>query len=159
MSIPARSTAATIWRIARSTSRVQHPARLGRPGAGRHARVDHVDVDRQVDAVRSVEGLGDRVGDDGLGAAFLDLAHEVPAQALLPHPLERLGRRPVAAQPDLDEVLPLTAPDSIRRRIGVPWLASTPQAVVGGVGVGVEMDDPDAARPARPRRRRSPPAR
>ena len=64
----------------------------------------------------------------GLRAALLDLAHEVPAQALLLHPGERLRRRPVAAQPDLDEVPPLTAPDSISRRIGVPWLASTPQA-------------------------------
>ena len=44
--------------------------------------------------------------------------------------------------------MPLTAPDSISRRIGVPWLARTPNVLVGGVGVGIEMDDPDAARAA-----------
>ena len=34
----------------------------------RHPRIDDVDVDRQVDDLRPVEGLGDRVGDDRLGA-------------------------------------------------------------------------------------------
>ena len=82
----------------------------------------------EVDGVRAVERLVDGVVDHGLGAPLLDLAHQVPAQALLLHPGERLGRRPVAAQPDLDEVLPLTAPDSMSRRMGVPWPASTPQS-------------------------------
>ena len=43
----------------------------------------------------------------------------------------------------------MTAPDSISRRIGVPWPASTPHLVGGGVRVGVEMDDADGARRAR----------
>ena len=126
----------------------QHPARLGRPGPGRHARVDDVDVEREVDRVGAVERLGDRVGDDGLGAALLDLAHEVPAQALLLHPVEGRQRRPVAAQPDLDEVLALD-----RARLDQPAhrravAGEDAPVVVGGVGVGVEMDDPDAARAA-----------
>ena len=104
MSIPASSTAPTIWRIGAQHLAGEHAAGLGRPGAGRHARVDDVDVEGQVDRVRAVERLGDRVVDDRLGAALLDLAHEVPAQALLLHPVERLERRPVAAQADLDEV-------------------------------------------------------
>ena len=41
-------------------------------------------------------------------------------------------------------MLPLTAPDSMSRRIGVPWLASTPQPSCGRVGVRIEVDDPDA---------------
>ena len=82
----------------------QHPAGFRRAGAGRQARVDDVDVEAQVDAVGPVERLVDGLGDDRLGAALLDLAHEVVAQALLLHPCERLDRRPVAAQSDLDEV-------------------------------------------------------
>src|SRR5690606_41636659 len=42
--------------------------------------------------------------DDGLCAAFLDLGHEVPAHLVSPHPLERMGWGPVAAQADLHEV-------------------------------------------------------
>ena len=76
----------------------EHAARFRRAGPGRHARVDDVDVEAQVDVVGAVERLVDRLGDDGLRAALLDLAHEVLAQALLLHPLEGLDRRPVAAQ-------------------------------------------------------------
>ena len=124
----------------------QHPARFGCPGAGRHAGIDDVDVEREVDRVRSVERLGDRVGDDRLGAALLDLAHEVPAQALLLHPVEGRLRRPVAAQPDLHEVLALDRAgldEAAHRR---PVAGQDAEGVGGGVGVGVEMDDPDAAR-------------
>ena len=81
MSMPARSTAPTIWRIARRTSRVSMPPGSGVPVPGRQARIDHVDVEREVDRVGTVERLGDRVGDHRLGAAFLDLGHEVIAQA------------------------------------------------------------------------------
>ena len=107
----------------------EHPARLRRAGPGRHARVDDVDVERQVDRVRAVERLGDRVGDDRLGAALLDLAHEVPAQALLLHPLERLDAAASsrAARPGRSSGRS-TAPDSMSRRIGVPWPARTPQS-------------------------------
>ena len=79
--------------------------------------------------VGAVERLGDRVGDDGLRAALLDLAHEVPAQALLLHPVERLDAAASsrAGRPGRSCV-PRTAPDSISRRIGVPWPASTPQS-------------------------------
>ena len=83
MSMPARSTAATIWRMARRTSRLSIPPGSGVPVPGRHARVDHVDVEAEVDVVRAVERLVDRLGDDCFRAALLDLAHEVVAQALL----------------------------------------------------------------------------
>ncbi len=126
----------------------QHAARLGRAGPGRHARIDDVDVEREVDGIRAVERLGDRVGDDRLGAALLDLAHEVPAQALLLHPVEGRLRRPVAAQPDLHEVAALD-----RARLDQPAhrravAGEDAERVVGRVGVGIEVDDPDAARPA-----------
>ena len=58
----------------------QQAAGLGRAGAGRDARVDDVDVDRDVDRVGAVERLGDGVVDHRLRAALLDLAHQVPAQ-------------------------------------------------------------------------------
>ena len=41
--------------------------------------------------------------------------------------------------------MPGTAPDSMSRRIGVPWLARLPSMIVGGVGVRVEVDDADVA--------------
>jgi hypothetical protein len=47
--------------------------------------------------VRAIERFGDRIGDDGLRAALLDLGHEVVAQAVFAHPLEGVDRRPVAA--------------------------------------------------------------
>ena len=88
MSIATRSTAPTIL-----ADGPQQLARQQAPGSGvpvsrRQARIEHVDVDRQVDGVRPVERLGDRVGDDGLRAPLLDLGHEVVAQAVLAHPLE-----------------------------------------------------------------------
>ena len=90
----------------------------------------------------------DRVVDHRLGAALLDLAHEVPAHALRLHPLEDLGRRPVAAQADLDEVAAADRAglDEPAHRRAV---AGQHAPVVGrGVGMGVEVDDADAARPA-----------
>ena len=146
MSMPATSTADGDPADGAQDLARQHAAGLGRPGAGRDARVDDVDVDRDVHGVRPVEGLGDRVVDDRLGAALLDLAHEVPAQALLLHPREHVDRRPVAAQAHLDEV---AAAD--RARLDQPShrrpVARQHAPVVGrGVGVRVEVDDPDAAR-------------
>ena len=148
MSIPASSTAPTIRRIARSSSRVSSPPGSGVPVPGREPGIDDVDVDAQVDRVGPVERLGDRVVDDGLGAALLDLGHEVVAQPVLLHPLEDVDRRPVAAQADLDEVRAvdragLDEPPHRRAVAG-----EHAPVVVGGVGVGVEVDDADAARPA-----------
>jgi hypothetical protein len=88
MSMPASSTGRRSGGSARSSSRGSIPPGSGVPVPGAEPGIDDVDVDREVDRVRAVEGLGDRVGDDGLGAALLDLGHEVPAQALLAHPLE-----------------------------------------------------------------------
>ena len=95
----------------------------------------------------AVERLVDRLGDDRIGAALLDLTHEVVAHAVRLHPLEHLDRRPVAAEPDLDEVPPShrTGFDEPAHRRAV---AGEDAPVVGrSVGVGIEMDDPDAARP------------
>src|SRR5918998_139949 len=55
----------------------QHPAWLGGAGAGRHAWIDDVDVEREVDGVRPVQRLRDRLVDDGLRTALLDLGHQV----------------------------------------------------------------------------------
>ncbi len=126
----------------------EHPAGFGGARAGRHARVDHIDVEAQVDEVGTVERLVDGLGDDRLGAALLDLAHEVVAHALLAHPVERLDRRPVAAQPDLHEVAARdgTRLDQPAHRRAVA--GEDAPVVVGRVGMGIEMDDADAPRPA-----------
>src|SRR5207344_2967418 len=77
-----------------------------------------------------------------------DLAHEVVTQALLAHPLEGLDRWPVAAQADLDEVpaLDRTGLDEPPHRRAVTGQVAP--VVRGGVRMSIEMDDPDAARPA-----------
>ncbi len=125
----------------------QQAARLRRPRARRAARIDHVDVDREVDRVRAVERLGDGVIDDRLGAALLDLAHQVPAEALLAHPLERLDRRPVAAQPDLDEVATQHRARFDQPSHGCPVPGQHAPVVVGRVRMGIEVHDADAPRP------------
>src|SRR6476469_3627395 len=70
----------------------------------------------------------------------------MPAQALLLHPVEGRLWRPIAAQSDLHEVLALDRAgldEAAHRR---PVAGQDAEGVGGGIGVGVEMDDPDAAR-------------
>ena len=85
---------------------------------------------------------------DRLGAALLDLAHQVPAHPLRLHPRERLDRRPVAAQAHLDEVAPgdRARLDQATHRRAVAVQRSV--AVWRRVGVCVEVHDADALRPA-----------
>ena len=73
----------------------------------------------------------------------------MPAQAVLLHPREDLGRRPVAAQPHLDEVAAVdgTRLDQPAHRRAVA--GEHAPVLVGGVGVSVEMDHADAARVTR----------
>ncbi len=136
----------------------QHAARFGGPGTGRRPGIDDVDIDAQIDRIRPVERLGDCVVDDSLRAPLLDLGHEVVAKAVGLHPFERLDRRPVAAQTDLHEVAAVDGAgfDQPPHRRAVT--GEDAPVVVRGIGVGVEMDDPDAARPANlgDRRRRGP---
>ena len=47
----------------------QHPTRLRRACTGRETWIEDVDVDGQVDGLRSVERLRDRIGHHGLRAA------------------------------------------------------------------------------------------
>src|SRR5205814_1721246 len=49
-----------------------------------------IDVDRQIDELGAVECFLDGLPDHGLHAAVEQLAHQVPAHALRPHPLEGL---------------------------------------------------------------------
>ena len=77
----------------------RHAARLRRPGARRERRVEHVDVDRQVD--RPLPDVRERSLDDLADAEVADVVHEERRDPALALPLE-LGRpRPVAAQADL----------------------------------------------------------
>ena len=79
-------------------------ARLRGAGTRRVGRIEHVDVDGDVQLVGLRERLGDGVAHDLLEAALPNLLHRVPRHALLEHPLERVLGRPIAAQPDLYEV-------------------------------------------------------
>ena len=97
----------------------------------------------------SLVGLGQRLA-DGVGhhrleAALPDLLHRVPRHALLEHPLERVLRRPVAAQADLHEVRAGHGAglDQAAHRRAVAGQVAVDD--VGGVGVGVEVDDADVA--------------
>jgi hypothetical protein len=78
-------------------------ARLGRAGARRVAGVADVDVDGQEDAVALVGGDRERLGQALLQAAVDDLGHLEGPHALARHPVQRLRRRPVPTQPDLEE--------------------------------------------------------
>ena len=152
--MPTSSTWLTICRTARKQLARQHAARFGRPGRRGHARVDDIDVDGQVDAVRPVERLHDRVGEHRLAAPLFDLGHGVPPHALFAHPLERRLVGPIAAQTDLHEVLagdPALLDQTAHRltvRVQVAPL------IGAGVGVRVEMDHPDRPRPHMARHRR-----
>jgi hypothetical protein len=126
----------------------REPAGLGRAGSGCESRIDDVDIEAEVDRVRSVERLGDRIVDDRLGPALLDLRHEVVAKAVLLHPFECLDRRPVSAQPDLDEVLALNRTRLDEPPHRRPVAREDAPIVVGRIRMGIEMDDSDAAGPA-----------
>ena len=80
-----------------------------------------------------------------LEAPIPDLLHRMPDHALLGHPREDLGRRPVAAQPDLHEAVAghRAGLDQAAHRRAVAGEVAVDD--VGGVGVGVEVDDADVA--------------
>ena len=150
-SIPTSSTWLTIWRTARRSSRASIPPASGVPVAGAMPGIDDVDVDGQVDALGAVERLDDRVGEHRLAAPLLDLGHRVPTHALLAHPLERRLVGPVAAQPDLHEVLagdPALLDQSAHR---LPVRVQVPPLIGAGVGVRVEVDHADASAATRAR--------
>ena len=81
-----------------------HASGLRRSGSGREARIEHIDVDREVDVIGTVERFRNRVFDHRCHTAIAELAHEMPAHSLSTHPLEHILRRPVAAQTDLHEI-------------------------------------------------------
>ena len=121
------------------------PPGSGVPVPGRERRVEHVDVDGDVELLGLRQRLADGVAHHVLEAAVPDLLHRVPRHALLEHPLERVLRRPVAAQADLHEVRAghgagLDQPAHRRAVAGQVALDD-----VGRVGVGVEVDDADVA--------------
>ena len=116
-------------------------ARLRRAGAGREGRVEHVDVDGQVDPRGARRRRGrSRRRRRASRPRVVDLVHRVPAEALRAHPVEVLRARPGAAQPDLDDVRAGRWPSSTATRNGVPWEIRTPYSSARRVGVGVEVD-------------------
>ena len=119
-SIPARRSSVASRRTARSASRAVIPPGSGVPVPGREGRIAHVDVEGQEHVVPRL-GDGDDVVHHRVHAPFADLLHQVPAKALLPRPREVLGVRPVAAQPDLQDVLapqrPLLDQEAHRRPV------------------------------------------
>ena len=122
-----------------------HAARLGRPRSRREPGIEDVDVDRQVNELRTIQRFLDRLLDDRLDAAIEEFAHQVPAHPLGAHPLECLAFWPIAAQADLYEV---AAQDRSRldqpaHRGGVRGEVSP--AVATSVRMGVEVDHRELA--------------
>ena len=117
------------------------PPGSGVPVPGANAGSSAVDVDADVEVIDAVHRLGDRVGEHGVeAAAVAPRRHEVPAHALLaPSSPTRPGRANSRGVRSGRSWMPGIAPLSMRRRIGVPWLARLPSMDVGGVGVGVEV--------------------
>jgi hypothetical protein len=101
-------------------------AGLGCPGGRGRPGVDHVHVDREEHRVTVFGGGGDRLGQTGVEAAGDELGHLAAAHALVRHPRQRVGIGPVARRPIWNNRSPRTAPDSISRRIGVPWPTRDP---------------------------------
>ena len=123
----------------------RQPTRLGRARPGCMTGVADVDVDGEEDAVAVVHGDHERLGQALRQAAVHDLGHLVGPHLLAGHPVQRLGRRPVAAQPDLQEAVA-----SQRARLDEPShrLSVAPQRAeldVAGVRVRVEVDHRDPA--------------
>ena len=101
-------------------------------------------TDRKTPSQSSV-AIDERLGQALVEAAGDDLGHLVAAHALRGHPRQRLGPRPVAAQPDLQE--PVAAQraglDQPPHRLPVPDQRA--ELDVARVGVRVEVDHRDAA--------------
>ncbi len=134
-----------IDRTARSRSAGFIPPGLRSPGTRCETRIEHIDVDGEVDRVAAVTGPCDGVLDDGTHAAVPHLVHEMPGHVLFLHPVEHVGRRPVAAQPALDEIAA-----AHRARLDQPAHRRAVRDeialdLVSGVRVRVEVQQPELA--------------
>ena len=106
--------------------------------------IGDVDVDGEEDAVAVVHGDLEGLGEALVEAASDDLGHLVGAHALLRHPLEDIGRWPVATQADLQEAV---APRSTRLDEPAHRLTVADEGTeldVAGVGVRIKVDHGDA---------------
>ena len=117
----------------------EQTARLRRSGPRREARVQHVDIDGEVDDLRTVQRLGDGIGHHGLRATRFDLRHEVPAHPLGAHPGDRLGWRPVAAESDLHEIPSFDDPRLDEPAHGGAVRAEDAPGAVGRIGMCIEV--------------------
>ncbi len=126
-----------------------HAARFRRPGARCEPGIEDVDVDRQIDMRRTVEGLRDRILDDGCHAPVAQFPHEMPAHPLLAHPREDVGRRPVAPQADLHEVLSRNGSQLDEPSHRRPMRVQIAPETVAGIRVSVEVHDPETPRGVR----------
>ena len=130
----------------------RHSARLGRAGAGRERRIEHVDVDREERG--HVAHDRDRLLDDGADAHVSDVVHEEARDPVLGLPGELVLARPVAAQADLDVARAVDVPvahEPVHRR---PVRDLDAEDLLAGVRVRVEVDERDrpvlrARRPSR----------
>ena len=121
----------------------RHPTGLRRAGAGRERGVEDVNVDRQEDGPVAHEA--DRAADDLLDPQLAHVVHEVAGDAVLGLPRELGLARPVAAQADLDVTarVDVALLDEPVERGAVRDLDT--EDLGSGVGMGVEVDEPDGA--------------
>ena len=105
----------------------RQPARLGRPRAGRERRVEHVDVDREVDALRPAARRGRRVVERRARARACrsrpSCASGSPAARIQS---KSSGPGQVPRSPICTMLSPRRWPSSTATRNGVPWEIRTP---------------------------------
>ena len=111
--------------------------------------IGHVDVDGEEDAVALVHGDGEGLGEALVEAARDYLGHLVGPHALLGHPLQDVRRRPVAAQPDLQEAIPACRAGLDEPAHGLAVPDERAELDVAGVGMRVEVQHGDPAPAAR----------
>ena len=147
MSRPTRWTALTIRRIALEEFPGGEPAGLGRPGSRRKCRVEHIDIDRDVDCFRPVQSFLERVVEDSVESSVLDFCHQVPPHALGVHPVDNIGWRPIASQTHLDEVAAGNRALFDEPAHGCAVTEEAAPLVRGRVCVGIEVNHADVSLP------------
>src|SRR5262249_494620 len=139
----------------------QEAARLGRAGPRREARIDRVDIERQIDGLATLPGHFESDLGGLFGSVSVDIMHGQHAGAA---PLRHRGSRSVAvpaADADLHEVLWVTVrePDVVHMTVitmgGDGSLVRSPEPGCGmhafihilflDVDVAIDMDDADIA--------------
>ena len=109
------------------------------------AGIADVDVDAEEYSIAIVHGNGEGLGEHLVEPARNDLGHLVGAHALLGHPLENFGRRPVAAQSDLQEAITAGCAGLDKTPHRLAMADERAELDIARVGMRIEVNDRDPA--------------